>query len=63
MYFLFNRDPNCLNTLKSFEDSIKWAVDGTFSTDDIEEAKLAVFASVIYICQNPSSISNAYQTV
>lgn len=32
--------------MQSFEDSVKWAVDGKFTVDDIEEAKLSVFASI-----------------
>lgn len=44
--FFSYRDPNSTKTLQSFEDSVKWAVDGKFTVDDIEEAKLSVFASI-----------------
>lgn len=39
-------DPNTTETLKSFQDCIEWAVNGNFSDDDIDEAKLGVFSMV-----------------
>ena len=39
-------DPNTIETLKAFEDCIKWAANGSFSDDDIDEAKLGVFSQV-----------------
>lgn len=40
------RDPRSLDTIKSFEDAITWACDGGFSTEDLNESKLAVFQKV-----------------
>ena len=48
-FFCFIRDPNSTKTLQSFEDSITWAADGNFAVDDIEEAKLSVFAAVGFL--------------
>ena len=45
-----SRDPNSIETLNAFDESVKWAAEGKFSNDDIMEAKLSVFASV----SNPS---------
>lgn len=45
-YFFLLRDPNSLATLKTFEKAIKWAKSGEFTQQDIDEAKLAVFAAV-----------------
>ena len=42
----FCRDPNFEGTLSAFEDSIQWALKGKFTDQDIEEAKLSVFAEV-----------------
>ena len=39
-------DPNSIDTLKSFQECIEWAVSGNFSDDDIDEAKLGVFSQV-----------------
>ena len=44
-YFLYS-DPNTIETLKAFQDCIAWAVSGSFSDDDIDEAKLGVFSQV-----------------
>uniref|UniRef100_A0A8C0BZM3 Pitrilysin metalloproteinase 1 n=1 Tax=Buteo japonicus TaxID=224669 RepID=A0A8C0BZM3_9AVES len=44
--FYSYRDPNSLATLKTFEKAIKWAKSGEFTQQDIDEAKLAVFAAV-----------------
>lgn len=42
----FFRDPNFEGTLSAFENSVQWALDGKFTDQDIEEAKLSVFAEV-----------------
>ena len=42
----FFRDPNFEGTLSAFENSVQWALDGTFTDQDIEEAKLSVFSEV-----------------
>ena len=39
-------DPNTVETLRSFQECIEWAVNGSFSDDDIDEAKLGVFSQV-----------------
>ena len=39
-------DPNTVETLNSFQECIEWAVSGSFSDDDIDEAKLGVFSQV-----------------
>lgn len=35
-----------MNTLTAFEKAAEWAKTGLFTQQDIDEAKLAVFASV-----------------
>ncbi|NXX61194.1 PREP protein, partial [Scopus umbretta] len=40
------QDPNSLATLKTFEKAVEWAKSGEFTQQDIDEAKLAVFAAV-----------------
>lgn len=52
--FYSYRDPNFEGTLSAFEDSIQWALKGKFTDQDIEEAKLSVFAEV----DKPVSPSN-----
>ncbi|KAK2536502.1 Pitrm1 [Columba guinea] len=44
--FYSYRDPNSLTTLKTFEKAVEWAKSGEFTQQDIDEAKLAVFAAV-----------------
>ncbi|KAK3738451.1 hypothetical protein QZH41_017087, partial [Actinostola sp. cb2023] len=44
--FYSYRDPNSLDTLEVFNKSIEWAEQGQFTDQDIDEAKLSVFASV-----------------
>ncbi|MEE6467170.1 hypothetical protein FKM82_007157 [Ascaphus truei] len=44
--FYSYRDPNLLSTLSSFEKAIEWAKSGTFTQEDIDEAKLSVFSAV-----------------
>ncbi|XP_048577548.1 presequence protease, mitochondrial isoform X1 [Nematostella vectensis] len=52
--FFSYRDPNSVGTLDAFNDSISWASQGNFTDQDINEAKLAVFAAV----DSPVSPSN-----
>ena len=49
--FLNFRDPNSLKTLEVFEASMKYACEGKFSDQDIDEEKLSVFQQV---CTNSS---------
>ncbi|KAH0627570.1 hypothetical protein JD844_003451 [Phrynosoma platyrhinos] len=44
--FYSYRDPNSLSTLDTFEKAAEWAKMGKFTQQDIDEAKLAVFAAV-----------------
>ncbi|XP_032092968.1 presequence protease, mitochondrial [Thamnophis elegans] len=44
--FYSYRDPNSMNTMAAFEKAAEWAKTGSFTQQDIDEAKLAVFASV-----------------
>ncbi|XP_053120937.1 presequence protease, mitochondrial isoform X2 [Hemicordylus capensis] len=44
--FYSYRDPNSLGTLATFEKAAEWARAGKFTQQDIDEAKLAVFAAV-----------------
>lgn len=44
--FFSYRDPNTTATLNAFDESVIWAGDGKFTDEDIEEAKLSVFAAV-----------------
>ena len=48
-------DPHSLETLDRFQDSIKWAVSGGFSQQDVAEAKLSVFSQVSNQHQWPTS--------
>jgi Zn-dependent M16 (insulinase) family peptidase len=41
-YFSY-RDPNTLQTLKKFEDSVEWLASGDFTDEYIKEAKLSTF--------------------
>ena len=43
---LLIRDPNSVETFKSFENCIDWAINGSFSDQDTDEAKLGVFSQV-----------------
>ncbi|XP_055343620.1 presequence protease, mitochondrial-like [Paramacrobiotus metropolitanus] len=47
---LFNfysyRDPKSLETFEAFERSVEWAMNGSFGTQDVDEAKLSVFQEV-----------------
>lgn len=40
------RDPHSTETLQSFAKAVDWAKAGRFTQQDIDEAKLSVFASV-----------------
>uniref|UniRef100_A0A670JAN9 Presequence protease, mitochondrial n=1 Tax=Podarcis muralis TaxID=64176 RepID=A0A670JAN9_PODMU len=44
--FYSYRDPNSMGTLSTFEKAAEWAKAGKFTQQDIDEAKLAMFASV-----------------
>ena len=44
----YHRDPHSLETLDRFQDSINWACQGSFSQEDIDEARLSVFSQVRY---------------
>eukprot|EP00794_Sanderia_malayensis_P000544 gene544-1199_t len=44
--FFSYRDPNDVDTLKAFEGSVKWASNREFTSEDVEEAKLSVFAAI-----------------
>ena len=41
------RDPGCLNTIKTFEKCLEWALTpGNITADDINEAKIMLFSSI-----------------
>ena len=40
------RDPNSVETLDVFNRSVQWAMDGSFTEQDVDEAKLSVFSQV-----------------
>lgn len=42
-------DPNSFETLNCFQDALEWAVKGSYSDRDVEEAKLTVFSQVMHI--------------
>ncbi|KAJ8336397.1 hypothetical protein SKAU_G00376170 [Synaphobranchus kaupii] len=44
--FYSYRDPNSVQTLSAFRSGAEWAKAGTFSQQDIDEAKLSVFSAV-----------------
>ncbi|XP_056913748.1 presequence protease, mitochondrial isoform X2 [Takifugu flavidus] len=44
--FYSYRDPNSVQTLKVFGESVDWAKSGQFTQQDVDEAKLSVFSSV-----------------
>ncbi len=47
---LFNfysyRDPNSMETVQAFHNAVIWATRATFTQQDIDEAKLAMFSQV-----------------
>ncbi|KAF8777515.1 Presequence protease like protein [Argiope bruennichi] len=47
-HFMFYsyRDPNVTKTLKSFSSGVEWLLEGSYSEQDITEAKLGVFSEV-----------------
>ncbi|CAL1264217.1 unnamed protein product [Larinioides sclopetarius] len=47
-HFMFYsyRDPNVTKTLKSFSSGVEWLLEGSYSDQDITEAKLGVFSEV-----------------
>ena len=49
MLACISRDPNAERTMEAFDAAIKWALDGEFTQQDIDESKLAVFSQVKYI--------------
>ena len=48
--FFSYRDPNTDKTLETFKNGINWAMEGNFTEADVNEAKLAMFQSVVEIC-------------
>lgn len=44
--FYSYRDPNSAQTLSAFRKGVDWAKSGTFTQQDIDEAKLSVFSAV-----------------
>ena len=44
--FTSYRDPHTVDTLKRYEDAVEWLTQGSFTEEDINEAKLSVFQSV-----------------
>jgi len=44
--FYSYRDPNALQTLQVFRNSLEWVLKGEFSQRELEEAKLGVFQGV-----------------
>ena len=51
LLFLLIRDPNFEETLSAFENSVQWAVEGKFTDQDVEEAKISVLAQVSVMCK------------
>ena len=43
-----SRDPNSMKTLDAFDGAVDWAVDGSFTQSDVDEAKLSIFSQVYY---------------
>ena len=41
-----SRDPNSMKTLAAFDGAVDWAVDGSFTQSDVDEAKLSIFSQV-----------------
>lgn len=44
--FFSYRDPNVITTLDAFDGATKWASEGRFTDDDLEEAKLSTFSAI-----------------
>lgn len=45
-HFFSYRDPNFSETLKAYNKSIDWVLDGKLTEQDIAEAKLAIFQRI-----------------
>lgn len=41
-----DRDPNSMDTVKAFDKSVEWVKTKSFSEQDVNEAKLAIFSDV-----------------
>lgn len=48
--FFSYRDPNNLSTIEVFRSGLKWLESGSFTSQDVDEAKLAIFQSVSLTC-------------
>ena len=46
VYYRYCSDPHSLDTINRFHESIDWASSGSFTVEDVEEAKLSVFSQV-----------------
>ena len=46
VYYRDCSDPHSLDTINRFHESIDWASSGSFTVEDVEEAKLSVFSQV-----------------
>ena len=46
VYYRYCSDPHSLDTIDRFHESIDWASSGSFTVEDVEEAKLSVFSQV-----------------
>ena len=46
VYYCYCSDPHSLDTINRFHESIDWASSGSFTVEDVEEAKLSVFSQV-----------------
>lgn len=44
--FFSYRDPNNLKTIERFENGIDWISEGSFTQQDVDEAKLSIFQTV-----------------
>ena len=47
MNHMSHRDPNSHATLKAFRQCIEWAMEGKFSDEDVNEARLSLFSKVM----------------
>ncbi len=44
--FYSYRDPNSMETVQAFHNAVVWATRATYTQQDIDEAKLAMFSAV-----------------
>ena len=44
--FFSYRDPHSISTIEHFQKSLRWLVNGSFTEQDLDEAKLSVFQAV-----------------